>query len=175
MMNLGEYMDLARSIEVYSDIELDILEEALRDCAETADTHRSLIEIRDGRILAGFAILQRAVDTDFTFDIRAFCIDRGYRGKQVAEQLVAMIEEKARGSGPTCILRIETSSRKEAAYGPGLFATAGFSMIGHIADFYGAGDDFYIYAKHLQRKSEVHKDDLSSDRPVIEQDLEVRL
>jgi ribosomal protein S18 acetylase RimI-like enzyme len=175
MMNLGEYMDLARAIEVYSDIELDILEEALRDCAETADMHRSLIEIRDGRILAGFAVLKRAVDTDFTFEIRAFCIDRGYRGKKVAEQLVAIIEEKARELEPACIVRIETSSRREASYGAGLFDAAGFSMIGHIADFYGAGDDFFIYAKHLQRKSNEHKDDRSSDRPAIEKDLEVHL
>ncbi len=165
MTELGEYIDLARGIEAYSDIELDILEETLRDCPEKQDKHCSLIEIRDGRILAGFAILYRALDTDFTFDITAFCIDRVYRGKKAAERLVAMVEERALDLEPACIIRIETSSRREAAYGPGLFDAAGFSMIGHIADFYSEGDDFYIYAKQVKRKSETNEESRICSQP----------
>ena len=42
--------------------------------------------------------------------------------------------------------------------GKGLLESCGFALIGHIEDFYGAGDDYYIYARHLA-PSEQHEDE----------------
>jgi GNAT superfamily N-acetyltransferase len=154
MTELGEYQDLARGIGVFKDIELDILEETLRAWKERPGDPHTLLEIRDGRILAGFAVLCREADTDFTFDVRAFCIDRSYLGKGVAERLLSMLEEEVLRIEPVGILRMETSSRKESAIGRDVLGSAGYALIGHIAGFYGEGDDFYMYAKQIGRGSE---------------------
>jgi GNAT superfamily N-acetyltransferase len=151
MTAIGEYGDLARGIGAFKDIELDILDETLRAWSERPGDPHTLLEIRDGRTLAGFAVLCRASNTEFTFDVRAFCVDLPYLGKGVAERLVSMLEEEVLRIGPAGILRLETSSRKEAAIGKGVMEAAGYALIGHIAGFYGGEDDFYMYAKHLRR------------------------
>jgi len=158
MTDLSEYQDLARAIGGFKDIELDILKETLQAWKERPGDPHTLLEIRDGRILAGFAVLCRASNTDFTFDVRAFCVDPSYVGKGVAERLVSMLEEEVLRTEPAGILRMETSSRKEAAFGRGVLGAAGYALIGHIADFYGAEDDFYMYAKHLRRQGEPEPD-----------------
>ncbi len=151
MTELKEYRDLARDSEAFKNIELDILGETLKDWLERPGDPHTLLELRDGRLLAGFAIMEKAGNTDFTFDIKAFCVDRAYIGKGVAQRLALMLEEEALARESACILRIETSGRKEASYGPGAFEGSGFALIGHIPAFYGEGDDFFMYAKHLRR------------------------
>ena len=54
---------------------------------------------------------------------------------------------------PSAMLRIETSSVKETAVEPGFFASRGFETIGHIPNFYGTDNDYYIYARHLTRSA----------------------
>jgi GNAT superfamily N-acetyltransferase len=152
MTEIGEYQDLALGIGIFKDIELDILKETLVAWRERPGDPHTLLEIRDGKILAGFAILCRASNTDFTFDVRAFCIDRGYLGKGVAERLLSMVEEEVLRLEGTGILRLETSSRKVTAIGRGALDAAGYALIGHITGFYGESDDFFMYAKHLKRE-----------------------
>lgn len=151
MTEIEEYQDLALGIGIFKDIELDILKETLVTWRERPGDPHTLLEIRDGRILAGFAIICRASNTDFTFDVRAFCIDRSYLGKGVTERLLSMLEEEVLRIEGTGILRLETSSRKVAAIGQDALDAAGYALIGHIAGFYGASDDFFMYAKHLKR------------------------
>jgi hypothetical protein len=51
----------------------------------------------------------------------------------------------------SAILRFETSTRKLKAMGEELLADLGYILLGHIADFYEPGDDYFIYARHLYR------------------------
>ncbi len=150
MIDLREYEDLARETGAFKDIELEILKEAFQAWKEHPGDPYTLLELRDGRTLAGFAVLARAQGTDFTFDVRAMCIDRAYIGKGVAARLVEMLEEESLKIEGSAILRFETSTRKEAAVGQAVFSNAGYALIGHIADFYEQGDDYYMYAKHLR-------------------------
>lgn len=157
MTDLDEYLDLARDSGAFRSVELDILDETLKDWLERPGDPHTLLELRDGKLLAGFAIMEKAGETEFSFDVKFFCVDRAYVGKGVAQKLAAMLEEEALTRGSACILRVETSGRKEASYGPGIFESTDFVLIGHIADYYGEGDDFYIYAKHVRRESTAAK------------------
>jgi len=168
MTELKEYGDLARDSGAFRNIELDILEETLKDWRERPGDPHTLLELRDGRILAGFAIMEKAGNTDFTFDVKAFCVDRAYVGKGVARRLAEMLEEEALARESACILRVETSGRKEASYGPGAFVDSGFALIGHIAGFYGEGDDFFMYAKHLRRGGAIAEES-AEDPPAKEE------
>ena len=72
-------------------------------------------------------------------------------GKGVPGSILGMLEEELLRIEASAILRIETSTRKEAAIGKGALSERGYALIGHIPDFYEAHDDYYMYAKHLRR------------------------
>jgi GNAT superfamily N-acetyltransferase len=153
MTDLSEYEGLAAETGAYEDIELEILKEALLAWREAPGGPYAVVEIRDGRVLAGFALLCRETSTDFSYEVRAICVDPAYLGKGVAQELASKLEEEALGAESAAILRIETSTKKEAAFQAGLFQARSYSLIGHIPDFYGPGDDYFIYAKDLRRSS----------------------
>jgi hypothetical protein len=149
MIDLREYEDLARETGAYKDIELDILKEAFSAWEKNPGKPYTILEIRDGKVLAGFAVMRREDATDYTFNAQALCIDPSFLGKGVVESLLAMLEEESRRIAPSAILRFETSTEKEAAFGSGALLANGYSLIGHIPDFYAPGNDYFMYAKHL--------------------------
>ena len=149
MIDLREYERLARDSGAYEDIKLDILKEAFSAWGKKPGDPYTMLELRDGKLLAGFAVVRRGETTDYSFDAQAFCIDPSYIGKGVAERLLSMLEEETLRLAPSAILRFETSSRKEASFGAGTLAAAGYSLMGHIPDFYAPGNDYFMYAKHL--------------------------
>ncbi len=149
MTDIRDFIQLARDSGAYKDIELDILKETLLNWTERPGDPCSVVELRDGRVLAGFAVFARTQSTDFTWDVRAVCVDSIYRGKGVGQRLVDLIEEEILGSASQAIIRFELSKRKEAAVGEGFLLDRGFTLIGHIEGFYEQGDDYFIYAKHV--------------------------
>ena len=151
MIDLSEYEGLAQETGAFKDIELDILKESLAAWQKRPGDPYAVIELRDGKQLAGFAVICREAGTEYTYDLRAMCIERSYVGKGVSASLLAMIEEDVLRTERSAILRFETSMRKEAAMDSGALAGRGFSLIGHIPDFYAPGDDYFMYAKHLHR------------------------
>jgi hypothetical protein len=151
MTEAREFESLARETGAFQDIELDILKETISAWREKPGEPYTLLELRDGKTLAGFAVICREASTEYTFDMRAFCIERSYVGKGVAASILGMVEEELLRNEASAILRIEISSSKEAAIGKGVLLERGFSIIGHIPDFYLPGDDYFMYAKHLRR------------------------
>ena len=81
------------------------------------------------------------------------CVDPSYLDKGIAEKLVDMLEAEALRQERSAILSVETSGKKAAAAGAGLFPSKDYSLIGHIPDFYSPGDDYYMYARHLSREA----------------------
>jgi GNAT superfamily N-acetyltransferase len=149
MIDLREYEGLARETGAYKDIELEILKEAFSAWEKNPGKPYTILELRDGKLLAGFAVMRREEATDYSFNVQAFCIDPSYLGKGVAGSLLSMLEDETRRIASSAILRFETSTEKEAAFGAGALSGAGYSLIGHIPDFYARGNDYYMYAKHL--------------------------
>jgi ribosomal protein S18 acetylase RimI-like enzyme len=151
MSDIQEYEQLVLETEAFRDIEMAILKEALLAAKTRPDAPTGTVEVRDGRILAGFGVVERAAGTDFTFEVLALVIDRGYAGKGIGEKLIELLEEAVLAKEDSAILRFETSDRKIEAMGKGLLPSCGYSLIGHIADFYEKGDGYYMYARHLAR------------------------
>jgi hypothetical protein len=153
MHEIDEYERLALETGAFRDIELEILRESLDNVKARPDGPYSIVEVRDGKMLAGFALLYKDVNTDFTWDVTALCVGSGYRDKgAVAAKLLELVEEKALGNGPSAIVRFETSLRKAESVGRGFLLSAGYALIGHIVDFYEKGDDYFIYARHISRR-----------------------
>jgi len=149
MTDIREYLQLARESRAYKDIELDILQETLASWAERPGDPCFVAELRDGKVLAGFAVYVKAQNTDYTYDVRAICVDSIYRGKGVGQRLAEVIEEETLQREPQAIIRFEISRKKEESVGTGFLLEKGFSLIGHIEAFYDSADDYYIYAKHV--------------------------
>jgi GNAT superfamily N-acetyltransferase len=154
MIDTSEYEGLARETGALKDIELEILKEALAAWKKNPGNPYTVLELRDGRVLAGFAVMCKESTTEFTFDVSALCVDPSYLGKGVTASLLGMLEEELLRRESSAILRIETSSRKEEAMGKGILSERGFALIGHIPDFYEAGEDYFMFAKHLRRPAQ---------------------
>jgi GNAT superfamily N-acetyltransferase len=157
MVDTNEYENLARETGAFKDIELDLIRDAFSAWRKSPGDPYTILEIRDGKILAGFTACSRKANTDFSFDLLALCVDPSYVGKGITSGLLGMIEDELLRTKASAILRVEISSLKEAAIGKGILSERGYSLIGHIPDFYGHGDDYYMYAKHLRRAVEVAK------------------
>jgi GNAT superfamily N-acetyltransferase len=151
MIDLREYENLARETGAYKDIELEILKETITDWQKKPGDPYTILELRDGKFLAGFAVMCRESGTDYTFCVRAFCVEPSYLRKGVASNIIDMLEEEILRLESSAILRFETSSSKEAAIGAGVLADRAYALIGHIPDFYVVRDDYFMYAKHLRR------------------------
>ena len=151
MMETRDYEQLALESGVYKDIELDILIDTLDSWKSRPGSPYSLVEVRDSREPAGFCLFQRAPNTETTFDVHTFLVGRDYRGKGAADKLLELLSEEILASLRSAMIRIEVSSMKEAAVEPGFFGSRGFETIGHIPDFYGPGNDYWIYAKQVTR------------------------
>jgi hypothetical protein len=149
MIDRREYLNLARESGAYTDIELDILGETLAEWSEGADARAVLVELRDGKTLAGFATVRREEASDSSFSVQDLCVGSAFKGGGVIGDLLAKLEGEVLRGTRSAILRIETSTVKTAAFGPAALEGAGYSLIGHIPDFYARGNDYYMLAKHL--------------------------
>jgi len=150
-IDVHEYESLARDSGVYKDIEIEILAETLLAWKSRPGEPHILLDLRDGKFLAGFAILAKAQNTDSAYDIRDFCIDRAYIGKGVGERLIEMLEEETKRLETSALIRLEISRRKEDSLGRGLFLSCGYTLVGHIPDFYGTEDDYFMYLKYIAK------------------------
>lgn len=149
MTDLRYYILLASESGVYKDIELDIMKEALEEWERRSDGKMTLVELASSGRISGFAYFGPNNGTDHTFELKWIVVDRLSRKQGVGSQLLERIEEEIRRAKPNAILSVETSSIKESSISSDFFISSGFSLIGRIPNFYGKGDDFLMYAKHI--------------------------
>jgi hypothetical protein len=153
MVDTREYEDLARETGAYQDIELEILKEAILSWDERPNDPYTLLEIRDGKILAAFLTFLHEEGTDYSFTIQAACVDPSYKSTSVLDQLLDNLEKASLSLSDTAILRFELSTEKAMSLGEGVLDSRGFGLIGHIPDFYTKGSDYYMYAKIIHRRA----------------------
>ncbi len=149
MVNISEYELLSIETNAFEDIELDILKESLKVWKENPGNPYELTEMRDGRILAGFCLFYKTMDTEYSFDIHSFVVSSIYRNTALGGSLLSLVLEKISGMVNCGVLRVETSRNKELSVGDGFFQAHGFQLMGHIPDFYKSGNDYYIYVKQI--------------------------
>ena len=75
MIDLRECEVLARETGAFKDIELEILKEAISAWQARPGDPYTIMELRDGKVLAGFALACRETRTDYSFNLRAICVD----------------------------------------------------------------------------------------------------
>jgi ribosomal protein S18 acetylase RimI-like enzyme len=153
MTDIRSYLMLARETGAFEDIEIEILREILEAWEKSPEKDYTLIEIRDGHKVAGFAVYGPVPMTDFSYDIYWIVVDHALQGKGVGHQLMGLIESTVLKANEKAILRIETSGKKEYAYQQRFYQSCGYMLIGRIADFYEPGDDFLMYAKHIAEET----------------------
>lgn len=154
MTDLGYYLTLARDAGVFKDIEIDILEETLQEWERRSDGSSTLVELASNGRVSGFAFFGPLHNTEFTYDIRWIVVDRLTKKLGIGKQLLERIEEEILKVSPNAIISVEISKIKENAVAENFFLDAGFTLVGRIPDFYGKGDDFLMYAKHIHEYEE---------------------
>jgi len=151
VINIREYELLTLETGAFKDIELDILKEALEAWKLNPGKPYELIELRDGRMLAGYCLYYRSPNTDYTYDVHSFVVGRDYRSSAVGQRLLELLEEAILAKERYAVLRIETSRTKEASLGVEFFNTNGFLTLGHIPGFYELDNDYYIYVRAVSQ------------------------
>lgn len=149
MVNISEIELLSIETNVFEDIELEILKETLKVWKEKPGDPYELVELRDGRTLAGFCLFYKTPDTEYTFDIHSFVLGSAYRNSALGGSLLALVTGKISSMMGYAVLRTETSRKKESSLTEGFYQAHGFQLIGHIPDFYKSDNDYYIYMKQI--------------------------
>jgi ribosomal protein S18 acetylase RimI-like enzyme len=155
MTDIRYYILLAGETGVFKDIELEIMKETLEEWESRAESPSTLIELSASGRISGFAYFGPAHGTEFTFEVKWLVVDKQSRQQGIGRQLLERIESEILKIKRNAILTAETSTRKESMAGEGFYLSVGFCLIGHIPDFYGKGDDFLMYAKHVRPPEEV--------------------
>jgi len=154
MINIREYELLTLETGAYRDIELDILKETLAAWKQSPGSPYELIELRDGRVLAGFCLYYHSPNTEHTYDIHTFVVGRDYRNKAVGPRLLELLLDAVLDKVDYAVIRVETSRLKEDAVGDSFYSDNGFQAIGHIPGFYDNENDYYIYVKSVSAEND---------------------
>lgn len=150
-IDLTEYERTATTCNALKGIEFDLLKETLASWKESPGRPYILLDLRDGRSLAAFAVISKAQGRDTTFEVRYIVVDRDYRASTGGASILRMIEEEVLRLQPSGLIQIEISRRKLACAGSLSLEDAGYRLIGHIPDFYGEGNDYFMYTKAVYR------------------------
>lgn len=146
-IDLKEFERTARMSGILSGVESDLLHETLLSWQSSPGDPYTLLESRDGKILAAFAIICRISGRESTYDLRYLVVDRDYRSTAGGKRILEMIDEDVLLKHNFAVIRIETSDRKIAGIGADILEAAGYICIGHIPGYYGEKDD-YRYLVH---------------------------
>ncbi len=163
MTDIRYYILLAGETGVFKDIELEIMKETLEEWESRPESLSTLIELSSSGRVAGFAYFCPVHGTEHTFDVKWLVVDKLSRMQGIGRQLIERIEVEILKQTSNAILSVETSTRKESIVSEGFYSSIGFSLIGHIPDFYAKGDDFFMYAKHIRPPEEAAGDEDASD------------
>ncbi len=138
---------LAERTGAFSGPEIEVLDEVLKDWALKPEEGYRLDTVSDKGVLAGFVLWGRTPMTGRGYDVYWIAVDPSLQGSGYGKKLMALVEEAACLETSGCILRLETSGRKEYEYQRAFYKKCGFDEVGRIRDFYRDGDDLVTYVK----------------------------
>ena len=144
-----EYVRLAADTGFFRDAELKVLEEVILDYQKDPGKDYFFLEEADESGSAGFIIFGRTPLTDQTWDIYWIAVRKNSQGKGVGRKLLSRAEAFILLAGPTALLRIETSGKKEYDVTQEFYKKTGFLEAGRIPDFYSEGDALINYYKRI--------------------------
>jgi ribosomal protein S18 acetylase RimI-like enzyme len=150
-MDFKEFERSATLTGVFKGVEVDILQETLNSWSSSPGDPYTVLELRDGKTLAAFAIVSRSNGRESTHDIRYIVLDRDYRSTEGGKRILQMIDEDLLNKYKYAVIRLETSGKKLSNLGVSCYEQAGYKIIGHIAGYYGENDDYYYLMKTVYR------------------------
>ncbi|HNV18446.1 MAG TPA: hypothetical protein PKJ52_02245 [Rectinema sp.] len=150
-LDFKEYEQVASNSGAFKGVEIDLMLEILKDWQQAPGKSYTLLELRDGKTLVAFAIIHKVAGRNFTFDIRFVVLDSDYRSTNAIQHLFEMIDQELLKKMPFAVIRFELSSDKRDSLGENTLENSGYCQIGHIAEFFGANDDFFFYIKAIFR------------------------
>jgi D-alanine-D-alanine ligase len=100
-----------------------------------------------GRVV-GYACFGPHALTEGTYDLYWLAVDPQMRGRGIAHQLLARVEEDVRSRGGR-LLVVETSSTPAYSAARRVYESCGYRLEAEVHDFYGPGDSLVIYTKDL--------------------------
>lgn len=150
-IDFREFERAASNTGVFKGVEVDILHETLVSWSSSPGNPYTVLELRDGKTLAAFAIVSRSSGRDSTHDIRYIVLDRDYRSTEGGKRILEMIDEDLLAKNSYGVIRLETSGKKLGNLGVECYEASGYRIIGHIAGYYGDDDDYYYLMKTVYR------------------------
>lgn len=144
-ISLQEFERSASATGIFKGVEIDLLHETLLSWKSSPGKPYTVLELRDGKTLAAYAISCKITGRDSTYDIRYFVVDRDYRHTEGGRHLLALIDQELLKAYPYAVIRAEFSTRKLIGLGAKTLEDAGYRLIGHIKDYHGEGDDYYYF------------------------------
>ena len=152
--DIEEYLNIARGVGIFNNIDIQVLREVLEEYRRAPETDYFLIdEKREGKLL-GYIIFCRTPITEFSWDIFWLMVDKEWQGKGIGKKLIIELEKFIFKTDERAILRVETSTKKEYSHARNLYSKQGFNEVGRIPDFYAEGDDLIIYFKNTKETPE---------------------
>jgi hypothetical protein len=150
-MDFTEFERAASHTNVFKGVEVDILHETLVSWSSSPGDPYTVLELRDGKTLAAFAIVSRSNGRESTHDIRYIVLDRDYLSSEGGKRILQMIDEDLLKKYRYAVIRLETSGKKLSNLGVSCYEQAGYKVIGHIAGYFGEEDDYYYLMKTVYR------------------------
>lgn len=95
---------------------------------------------------AGFAYAEPEAMTDQTWNLRALAAEPA--GQGTGRALLSAAEQTLATQGAR-LLVIDTTQTPEQAAARGLYQSAGYVQVGHIPDFFAAGEDKVTFCRAL--------------------------
>lgn len=86
--------------------------------------------------------------TEGTFDLYWMVTAAAHRGRGLGRRLLSTVERELRDRGAR-LIRVETSSLEGQGGALRFYESAGYGLVGRIADFYRPSDDLITLAKRL--------------------------
>ena len=150
-IKVEEFERIAARTGAFQSVEIDLLHETLASWKTSPGNPYILLEVRDGKTLAAFAIISKTSGRESTYDIRYLVVNRDYQQSRGGSYLLSLIDEELLKRGSYAVIRIESAGNKLQALGAATLEDAGYKLIGHIPNFFGEGNDYYYYIRAIYR------------------------
>ncbi len=143
-------LDAARSVGVFSDEEVDTVDELFEGYLEGPEkSGYNFLSCREGETILGFACWGPTPLSKGAVDLYWIATAAQAQGKGVARALFDGVVQAARAAG-RWLMVIWTSSRPEYQAARDFYQRMGCNLLVQLADFYDRGEDLCIFTLRLE-------------------------
>lgn len=147
---LSACAEIARKTGAFTASEMEVLREVLDEWLETRGMEYLLnLRVNEKNEIEGFVLFGKAPMTRFSWDVYWIVVDPDKQGRGIGKSLIEAVQKRVLRDKDRAILRIETSGKPSYESQRRFYESCGFSVAGHIPDFYAPGDDLMTFVKNI--------------------------